>query len=101
RSAVEDLAPRRTPAEVGPNDFRLSHMGPDGNTSSSARFPAVAYNRVHHEYLVVWHGNDNTGTRVRDEVEVFGRRLNAATGDAVGVNDFRPSDLGYEGVAAP
>jgi hypothetical protein len=76
-------------------------MGPDGTTSFSAQCPAVAYNRVHQEYLVIWRGNDNTGTRVQDGVEIFGRRLNAATGDAVGVNDFRLSDLGYEEVVAP
>jgi hypothetical protein len=64
-----------TGAEVGANDFRLSDMGPDGDKNSSANYPAVAYNRVNNEYLVVWFGNDDTPPLAHAEFEVFGQRF--------------------------
>jgi hypothetical protein len=86
-----------TGAEVGANDFRISHMGPDGDPNFDAFDPAVAYNPTNNEYLVVWRGDDNTGALVDNEQEVFGQRLNAASGAEVGVNDFRLSDMGPDG----
>src|SRR5262249_44036654 len=68
-----------TGAQVGANDFRLSDVGPDGDTRFGAFSPALAYNGAANEYLVVWHGDDTTGTLVDNEFEVFGQRLNAAT----------------------
>ncbi|MCC7361271.1 MAG: hypothetical protein IT317_17430, partial [Anaerolineales bacterium] len=81
-----------TGAELG-GDFRLSDMGPDGSTSYNAFDPAVAYNSQNDEYLVVWWGDDNSGGLVDDEYEIFGQRLNAATGAELG-GDFRLSDMG-------
>jgi hypothetical protein len=78
---------------VGSNDFRISDMGPDGNTSFGAAAPAVAYNFTNNEYLVVWFGDDTTD----EEYEIFGQRLNAASGAEVGSNDFRISDMGPDG----
>ena len=95
-----DLRPaarRATGAEVGTNDFRISDMGPDGNTNFDAQDPAVAYNSTNNEYLVVWRGDDDTAPLVDNELEIFGQRLNAATGAAVGTNDFRISDMGPDG----
>jgi cytoskeletal protein CcmA (bactofilin family) len=89
-----------TGAEVGANDFRLSDMGPDGNTAFEARVPAVAYNSSNNEYLVVWRGDDDTAPLVNNEYEIFGQRLNAATGAEVGANDFRLSDMGPDGNTA-
>jgi hypothetical protein len=86
-----------TGAQVGANDFRISDMGPDGSTSYGGLGAAVAYNGVNNEYLVVWHGDDTTGPLVEDELEIFGQRLNAATGAQVGANDFRISDMGPNG----
>jgi len=88
-----------TGAEVGAKDFRISDMGPNGDTEFDADKPAVAYNPTNNEYLVVWHGDDNTGLLVNDEFEIFGQRLNAATGAEVGTNDFRISDMGPDGNA--
>jgi uncharacterized repeat protein (TIGR01451 family) len=89
-----------TGAEVGTNDFRISDMGPDGNTSYvAAGFsnpPAVAYNAGENEYLVIWYGDDDTAPLVDNEFEIFGQRLNAATGAEVGDNDFRISDVGID-----
>ena len=86
-----------TGAQVGANDFRISTMGPDGNTNYAALTPAVAYNSTDNEYLVVWQGDDNTVPLVDNESEIFGQRLNAATGAETGVDDFRLSDMGPNG----
>jgi hypothetical protein len=84
-------------AEVGTNDFRVSDMGPDGDENFDAETPAVAYNSVANEYLVVWAGDDLGNGLVDDEFEIFGQRVNAATGLEVGVDDFRISDMGTNG----
>ena len=86
--------------EVGTNDFRLSDMGAsDGNRDFGAFNPAVIYNRVAGEYLVVWDGDDDSGSLVEGEREVFGQRLDAepASFGEVGANDFRISDMGVDG----
>jgi hypothetical protein len=90
----------RTGAELGTNDFRISDMGPDGNVSYKVSDVSVAYNSNSNEYLVVWRGDDNSGTLVDDEFEIFGQRLNAATGAEVGTNDFRISNMGVDGSTA-
>ena len=66
-----------TGAEIGANDFRLSDMGPDGDTNYGAYYPAVACNSANNEYLVVWHGDDDTGGLVDEEYEIFGQRFDA------------------------
>jgi hypothetical protein len=86
-----------TGMEVGVDDFRISFMGRDGDATFGAFAPAVAYNATNNQYLVVWEGDNNTGMLVEDEIEVFGQRLDAATGAAVGANDFRLSDMGPDG----
>ncbi|MBN2148996.1 MAG: hypothetical protein JW726_16545 [Anaerolineales bacterium] len=83
---------------LGPDGFRLSDMGPDGDTSYVARYPAVAYNSVEGEYLVVWHGDDDTGTLVKGEDEIYGQRIEASTGVQIGT-DLRLSDTGPDGNA--
>jgi cysteine-rich repeat protein len=79
---------------VGSNDFRISDMGPNGDTAYAAIVAAVAYNSQHNEYLVVWEGDDNLVPLVDEELEIFGQRINAATGAALGTNDFRISEVG-------
>ena len=81
-------------AEIGANDFRLSDMGPDGNAAYDAYDPAVVYNSTENEYLVVWHGDDDTAPLVDEEFEVFGQRMNGATGAEIGTNDLRLSHMG-------
>ena len=76
--------------------IRVSDMGPDGDASYEASSPRVAYSRANDQYLVTWEGDDNTAPLVDDEFEVFGQLL-GATGGAVGVNDFRISDMGPDG----
>ena len=75
------------------SDFRISDMGDDpGSEDYFAYYPNVAFNPTDGEFLVVWHGEDNTpGNGL---TEVFGQRLQAATGAEVGTNDFQISDAG-------
>jgi hypothetical protein len=84
-------------AEVGLNDFRVSDMGPDGNTQFNAHSPAVAYNPGVNEYLVVWRADDDSNGLADNEFEVYGQRLDGATGAEIGANDFRISDMGPDG----
>lgn len=80
---------------IGSN-FRISDMGPDGNINYAASVPDVAYNSVNNQYLVTWHGDDNSGLLVNDELEIFGQRIEAQTGAEIGT-DFRISSLGTDG----
>ena len=89
-----------TGAEVGVNDFRLSDMGPDGDAAYGGGDPAVAYNSADNEYLVVWAGVNDLGGMAPDEMEIYGQRLDAATGAEVGANDFPISSMGPVGDAA-
>ena len=73
--------------------IRISSMGPDGNTSYDARNPDVAYNPATNEYLVVWYGDSNTSGTIEGEFEIWGRRINASTGQSV-APQFRISDMG-------
>jgi len=79
--------------ERGPNDFRISWMGPDGDTRFYALDPAVAYNSIADEYMVVWTADGALGD---DEFEIYGQRLNAADGSLVG-SRFRVSQMGPDG----
>lgn len=80
----------------GTNDFRISSMGGTGNSGFDASRPAVAFNSVDNEYIVVWQGDDNVNGLVDDESEVFGQRLDA-TGIPRGTRDVRFSDMGGTG----
>ncbi|MGH8566289.1 MAG: calcium-binding protein [Gammaproteobacteria bacterium] len=60
-----------TGAEIGVNDFRISDMGPDGSVNFGASVPALAYNGLDNQYLVVWQGDDV----VDGEVEIFGQQF--------------------------
>ncbi|MCI0683012.1 MAG: Ig-like domain-containing protein [Gemmataceae bacterium] len=82
--------------QIGVNDFRISDMGPDGDTRFAAESPDLVYNAASQEFLVVWHGSDNAGALVEDEYEIYGQRLDVA-GNAIGANDFRISDMGTDG----
>ncbi|MCP5100311.1 MAG: hypothetical protein GY943_32570, partial [Chloroflexi bacterium] len=86
-----------TGVEVGNNDFRISDMGgTDSNAAFSAQRPDVTYNSSNNEYLVVWHGDDDTGSLVDEEFEIYGQRIygDLSDGDEAGNNDFRISDMG-------
>src|SRR5206468_3523450 len=59
--------------------------GPAGNTAYENYSPDVAYNSATNEYMVVWEGDFASGG-TDNEFEIWGQRLNAATGAAVGSN---------------
>ena len=82
--------------EGGANDFRISDMGPDPDTSYGAFNPSVAYGSADNQFLVTWRGDDDTGPLVDNEYEVYGQLLDR-TGAAVGTNDSRISDMGPDG----
>lgn len=85
-------------AEVGPDDNRISEMGPDGDASFDAAPPSVAWNSVLNQYLVGWHGT-NGAPLANNEREVYGQLL-SADGAEIGVDDFRISDMGPDGDGA-
>ena len=80
--------------QLGADDFRLSNAGNGWNSAYDARNPAVAYDGKNNEYLVVWQ-DDELGA---SEFEIFGQRVNAATGASIGV-DTRLSDMAPDGDA--
>lgn len=77
--------------------IRISDMGPDGDGSYDALNPAVAASGAS-SFLVVWEGEDNSGSLVDGEKEIFGQLLNAIDATETGPNDFRISDVGNDGV---
>ncbi len=78
--------------------IRISTMGTDGDTNSSAQSPAIAFNTLDNEYLVVWRGDENVAPLVDGENEIFGQRLSSA-GSLTG-SRFQISNAGDPGVAA-
>ena len=87
-------------AEVGGSDFQVSEIGPDPDPSYDALTPSVAANSASGEYFVVWSGDDNSGSLVNDEFEVYGQRL-TTDGAQTGANDFRISQQGTDGDTSP
>src|SRR5262245_59503661 len=63
----------------------------------TASNPRVAYNSANNEYLVVWYGDDLAVTPpipiAQREKEIFGQRLNAATGALLG-GEIRICEMG-------
>jgi hypothetical protein len=86
------LAQAAYPVTVDPEigyDFVLSSMGPYTNPDYDGLNPAVAYNSTDNRYLVVWSGADD----VVGEYEIWGQRVNAATGGQIGA-EFQISYMG-------
>ncbi len=83
--------------EIGNNDFRISDMGPGADPNYDAFFPSLAYNKLQNEYFIVWEGDDITPPLVNNEFEIFGQRLEGSSGNEIGTNDFRISDMGTDG----
>ena len=61
--------------EVGSDDFRISHMGPDGDSDYYGSEADVGYNNLYSEYLVVWAGTDNNGGLKKYEYEIWGNPI--------------------------
>lgn len=78
---------------VGPDDFRISDAGGIGIADFDVAFPAVAYDSRRNQYLVVWCGSEVDPNRY----EIYGQRLDGATGADIGENDFRISQRSANG----
>jgi len=65
--------------EIGSNDFKISSQGSPGADTIDAIGAAVVYNSTNNEYLVVWSGDS-----VYSLKEIYGQRINAATGSLIG-----------------
>jgi hypothetical protein len=88
------FASKRLGVELGKDSarqFRISEMGPDGDTEFFGWSPAVAYNSTDNEYLVVWWGSDDSETAAGYWNVIFGQRIDASSGAEVGTDDFRIS----------
>ncbi len=77
-------------------ESRISDMGPDGDPSYDAfDYPSVIYAPPVDRYLVVWSGDDDTGTLVNDDREIFGQGLDGLGAEIGG--DLRLSTMGPDG----
>jgi Ca2+-binding RTX toxin-like protein len=83
-------------SQPGPDDARLSEMGPNGSTAFLAQRPSVAANPASGDWLVAWQGEDDAPPQQNDETEIFVQRV-AGNGAEVGSNDVRISDMGPDG----
>ncbi|HEX7175540.1 MAG TPA: hypothetical protein VF240_09805 [Pyrinomonadaceae bacterium] len=84
-SSAGQTASRATGDSPSGPAFRISRAsaaGPNRNVKSAD----VAYNRDDKEYLVVWQGDGLNGANLRGVDEIFGQRVNAATGREIGPN---------------
>lgn len=81
-------------AEIGPDDFRISDLGDDGDANFGPPFRAssdVAHSDSANEYMVVFAGDDNRGDLIDEQFQVFGQRI-SADGAELGTNDVRLSN---------
>ncbi|MEM8534992.1 MAG: hypothetical protein AAGF95_29420, partial [Chloroflexota bacterium] len=82
--------------EIGPDDFQISTMRPDGESVYLAHDPAVSYNPTANEYLVVWKKLVWQSDDDQTPWSIYGQRL-TADGQEIGADDFRVSiDSGSE-----
>ena len=84
------------PGEIPPDDFRITHMGPDGDATYLAKDLAAAYNSQRDQFLVVWQGSLQNSSLLPRETEIFGQLINAATGSLIG-DMKRISFMGLDG----
>ncbi|MCK6617497.1 MAG: hypothetical protein L6Q51_07610 [Cyclobacteriaceae bacterium] len=85
-------------AAIGTNDFRISDMGANGNVNYEGLNPAVASDPNLNLYLVTWQGDDNTGTLLDNEFEIYGQLITSAGAESG--TDIRLSDVGGDGNAS-
>jgi uncharacterized repeat protein (TIGR01451 family) len=79
--------------------FQISTIGAVSDTSVETFSPDAAYNSTSNEYLVVWEGDGaNSTVGSANDFEIWGQRLNGASGAAVGANT-QLSNMGSAGNA--
>ncbi|MFZ2906341.1 MAG: fibronectin type III domain-containing protein [Cyclobacteriaceae bacterium] len=71
-----------TGAFIG-SEIRISYMGvPNTDVNYDASSPAITASAT--EFFIVWHGDDNSGTLVDNENEIYGQRLDPINGTLSG-----------------
>lgn len=99
---ISGVGPTSIVLEEGSDDFRISTMGDDTETDPTIRDnfraddPRMVYNSINDEFFVVWHADDDTGTTIDNEIEIFGQRIDASTGANIG-SMIRISSNGPDG----
>lgn len=82
--------------EIGPDDLRVSDMGPPGDVTYHGADTRVAWNARRDEYMVVWHGDDDTPPVAEGELEIYVQRL-SGDGAELGPDDRRITNVGPPG----
>lgn len=90
---------RRDGTRFGPFNFRMSYLGETGDAAYTAGHPSIAYNYRDNMYLVVYSGEDNGGSLVDGEFEIWGSRIRPGP-DFVQITHLRLSQIGGQGDAA-
>jgi len=83
---------------IGPNDERISDAGGIGENSYTTYSPVVVANTWNGQFMVAWHGDDNEGTLVQGEQEIFIQRMDSM---AVFVDPFESGDTAGWSSAVP
>jgi hypothetical protein len=83
---------------IGPNDERISDAGGIGELSFTTYSPVVAANTWNGQFLVAWHGDDNGGSLVQGEYEIFIQRMD---GMALFVDRFESGDTSAWSLTVP
>ncbi len=88
-----------TGVEMGGNEFIAGSGG--GNDPNFDQYnPAAVFSPANNEYMLVWHGEDDTAPLVANEIEIFGQRL--VEGNVQNYNTFKndngPSHAGRAGL---
>ena len=82
-------------AEIGIDDQRVSHMGPDLALDYGTMVDVAVGFSPSGKYLVTWSGDTTSFGLVKDETEIFGQELDGA-GAEIG-DDFPISSMGPDG----
>jgi hypothetical protein len=86
-----------TGTEIGTDDERISHMGPDGAPAYGLGVDiSVGFTPRENQYVVTWHGDTTSFGLVQDENEVFAQELDAS-GNEIGTEDNPISSMGPDG----
>lgn len=75
--------------------FRISNMGTSGSTNFGAFAPAIDYDPNMQRFMVSWHGDDNAGGLIDNELEIFNQKV--TTSGVLDAAVIRMSDSGGSG----
>lgn len=83
---------------IGPNDKRISDTGGIGELSFATFAPVVSANTRNGEFPVARRGDDNAGTLVQGDYEIFTQSMDSM---AVFVDAFETADTSGRSAAVP